>query len=46
VGKDKVQKIMVSLAPPLINFGSSVVVIKSSFRELVVAIVAYIGKNF
>jgi hypothetical protein len=44
MGKGKVQETMANSAP-LMGSSSSVVVATSSFRELVVIIVAYIGEN-
>jgi hypothetical protein len=45
MGKDKVEKIVVSSTPPLTNFGSFVVVTTSSLRELVAIDVAYTSEN-
>jgi len=42
MGKNKVQVIMASFAPPLIGFGSLVVVITTSLQEIVAIIAAYV----
>ncbi len=46
MGKDKVQETMVSLALPLIGFGSSMVMTIGSFWELVVMVVTSTCENF
>jgi len=43
MGKDKVQETMVSFAPPLIGFSSSMVVTIGSLQKFVSGVVACIG---
>jgi hypothetical protein len=42
MGKNKVQGIMASSVPPLIGFGSLVVVITTSLQEIVAIVVVYV----
>jgi hypothetical protein len=45
MGKEKVQKTMASFAPPLIGFGSSMVVTIGSLQEFETIVVAYTNEN-
>jgi len=45
MGKDKMQKIVVSLAPPLIYDGSSMVVATNLLQKLIVANVVCTNEN-
>jgi hypothetical protein len=45
MGKHRVQEIMASSTPPLIGYGSLMVVTTCSFQKLVVTIDACIGEN-
>ncbi len=45
MGKDKIQEIMASFAPPLISSGSLMVMTIGSFQKLVATIDACIGEN-